>query len=210
MPEIITEITVIRHGQTAANLQGIIQGHSNTQLDETGLRQAACAAERLKDESFDILFCSDLDRTRTTADILLRKTHAAEIVYTPALREWNLGELEGKPVSFAKAQYPAIFASGCEVGSDICIKNGESRRDLYNRIARFLEETAAAHAGKKILLVTHAGPLRAMFRYVAGGVLPNTFTPRVDNVCYTRIRKAGNYWQLLCWNDTSHLKMMEN
>ena len=99
MPEIITDFTVIRHGQTAENILHILQGQSNTQLDDLGRKQAACAAERLKNTTFDLLICSDLDRTRETAAILLQKTRAGEIIYTPALREWNLGELEGLPVS---------------------------------------------------------------------------------------------------------------
>ena len=101
MPEIITDFTVIRHGQTAENALRIMQGQSNTQLDELGRKQAACAAERLKNMEFDLLICSDLDRTRDTAAVLLQKTRAKEIIYTPALREWNLGELEGRPVSEA-------------------------------------------------------------------------------------------------------------
>ncbi|MBQ7393334.1 MAG: histidine phosphatase family protein [Lentisphaeria bacterium] len=202
----ITEFTVIRHGRTEANALNIIQGQSNTRLDDLGRKQAACAAERLKNKSFDILFCSDLDRTKDTAAILLTKTHASEIHYTPELREWDLGELVGEPVKLAREKYPAVFNGREKEGENIRILKGESRRDLYLRTTRFLEWAAENHAGKKILLVTHAGPLRAMFRYVAGEVIPQALTPRVDNVSLSRFQKKDGLWQLLTWNDTAHLE----
>ncbi len=210
MPEIITDFTVIRHGQTAENALRIMQGQSNTQLDELGRKQAACAAERLKNMEFDLLICSDLDRTRDTAAVLLQKTRAKEIIYTPALREWNLGELEGRPVSEAKEKYPDVFCGHETSGSRIRIRNGESRQDVFDRVTGFLEETAARHAGKKILLVTHAGPIRSMFRYIGGAALAHTHFPRVDNVSYSRFQKSGDFWQLICWNDTAHLAELES
>ena len=209
MPDTITDFTVIRHGQTAENILHILQGQSNTQLDELGRKQAACAAERLKNTTFDLLICSDLDRTRETAAILLQKTRVGKIIYTPALREWNLGELEGLPVSRAREMYPTVFSGHETTGSSIRIRNGESRQDLFERITGFLEETAEKYAGKKILLVTHAGPLRSIFRYIGGAALPHTRFPRVDNVSCTRFQKEGDLWQMICWNDTSHLAMLD-
>lgn len=209
MPDLITDFTVIRHGQTSANALHIIQGQSNTQLDETGRMQARCAAERLKDTFFDLVFCSDLDRTKETAQILLTRARADRVICVPALREWDLGELEGVSIAEARAKYPTLFTGSDGLDPDLQIKDGESRRDLYNRVAGFLEETAAVHAGKKILLVTHAGPLRAMFRVVAGGPLPHTLSPRVDNVSYNRFQRKLDHWQLISWNDTAHLAQME-
>lgn len=210
MPEIVTDFTVIRHGQTAENALRIMQGQSNTQLDALGRKQAACAAERLKNTTFDLLICSDLDRTRDTAAVLLQKTSAKEIIYTPALREWNLGELEGRPVSEAREKYPEVFCGHELSGHDIRIRNGESRKEVFDRVTGFLEETAEKHAGKKILLVTHAGPLRSMFRYIGGAALLHAYFPRVDNVSYNRFQKIGGFWQMICWNDTAHLAELES
>jgi 2,3-bisphosphoglycerate-dependent phosphoglycerate mutase len=57
-----TLVYCIRHGQTAENLQGIIQGQLDTQLDEVGIEQAAATGEALKDVHFDVAFSSDLAR----------------------------------------------------------------------------------------------------------------------------------------------------
>ena len=49
-----------------------------------------------------------------------------------------------------------------------------------------------------------------MFRYVAGEVIPQAITPRVDNVSLTRFQKKDGLWQLLTWNDTAHLESAES
>ena len=201
-----TILYMVRHGETDANASGILQGHSDHPLNARGLLQAELAAERLKDESFDVILSSDLSRALVTA----QKIAAGRTVTPmPELREWNLGELEGLPVSRAREMYPSVFSGHETTGSAIRIRNGESRQDLFERITGFLEETAEKYAGKKILLVTHAGPLRSIFRYIGGAALPHTRFPRVDNVSCTRFQKEGDLWQMICWNDTSHLAMLD-
>ena len=50
-----TDFTLIRHGQTTENIEGRLQGHFDSRLDETGLIQAEAAAERLAGEQFDVI-----------------------------------------------------------------------------------------------------------------------------------------------------------
>ena len=57
-----TLVYCVRHGQTAENLLGIIQGQLDTQLDSVGFEQAAAVGQSLKDVKFDTAFSSDLAR----------------------------------------------------------------------------------------------------------------------------------------------------
>lgn len=59
-----TDFTLIRHGQTTENIEGRLQGHFDSRLDETGLIQAEAAAVRLAGEQFDVIYSSDLQRAR--------------------------------------------------------------------------------------------------------------------------------------------------
>ena len=88
-----TEFTFIRHGQTADNVAGILQGHRDTPLDEIGRQQARMAAERLSNQTIDAIFASDLSRAFETAQII---GDAVGVTPVPEkrLREWHLGELE--------------------------------------------------------------------------------------------------------------------
>ena len=206
MEPVITDITVIRHGQTPANRLGIFQGQIETHLDDLGRKQAACAADRLKGEYFDVLFCSDLARARETAAILLRQITVGEIVYEPALREWSIGELEGRPVAEVRAKAPELVKSFAWEDPGFRIPGGESRQELYDRVSRFLEGLAnGPYKGKRILLVTHAGTLRMVFQHITGGLRPGSILVKSANASLSQFLRNGDRWQLCVWNDTGHL-----
>lgn len=59
---ILARVFFVRHGETDSNRNRIVQGQLDTQLDATGLAQAAMTAEVLKSVSSDQAFTSDLQR----------------------------------------------------------------------------------------------------------------------------------------------------
>ena len=67
MSEHITRILAIRHGETAWNQDGRIQGHIDIPLNDTGRWQAQRMAEAVADEGVDVLYASDLSRAFDTA-----------------------------------------------------------------------------------------------------------------------------------------------
>ena len=203
-----TDFTVIRHGQTAANLSGRLQGHSNTELDALGIQQAQCAAERLRGEAFDHIFSSDLRRAMQTARIIAEAV-GGEVVPLSALREWHLGELENRPNTELWKEYPQIMNAFKYEGSDLLVPGGESRFQFLKRVADCIDSLAAQYEGKRILLVTHAGTLRAIFRRIVGPAADDALLPLVSNAAYSRFCRRGDRWQLCCWNDISHLKNIE-
>lgn len=69
----MTRIGLIRHGSTAWNKEGRIQGHTDNPLDEEGLQQAEAIAERLSGEHWDYIYSSDLLRARQTAEVIAAK-----------------------------------------------------------------------------------------------------------------------------------------
>ncbi|KAL1720099.1 histidine phosphatase superfamily [Schizophyllum commune] len=81
----LTIVYIVRHGETEENLKMIMQGHLDTQLNETGKEQAKLVADALREVAFDKAYSSDLSRAR-------------ELVEDEALRERHLGDLQGKPV----------------------------------------------------------------------------------------------------------------
>lgn len=59
---ILARVYLVRHGETDANRDGIIQGQLNTPLNDIGRKQASLVGEALRDIPFDIAYSSDLDR----------------------------------------------------------------------------------------------------------------------------------------------------
>ncbi len=203
-----TDFTVIRHGQTAENLAGLLQGHTETVLDRLGLLQAQCAAERLRGEKFDHIFSSDLQRAMQTARIIAEAV-GGEVIPLPALREWHLGELENRLNTELWEKYPEVMNAFRYEEGELLIPGGESRFEFLKRVADCIDSLAAQYEGRRILLVTHAGALRAIFRRIVGPVVNDALLPQVSNAAYSRFCRRGDRWQLCCWNDVSHLKNIE-
>ena len=202
----MTEFVLIRHGETVENLAGIIQGHYNSELNECGIAQGRAVAERLKREMFDVFYTSDLKRAVCTAEMI---SDAINMPFElePEFREWNLGVLERQNAMEMREAYPEVMdAFKHAPQKEVIVPGGESHSQFNSRICRMMEKLAGQHENKRILIVTHGGVLREVFRLVVGVTLPQNAQPLLTNTGYTRVRKndAGE-WQLCVWNDSAHL-----
>lgn len=204
----ITNFTVIRHGETAANQGNIIQGQTDVPLSETGEMQARMLAKRWKNKKFDAVYSSDLSRARRTAELVLPDQPATP---TPLLREMDLGHWCGLGVAEIAERFPDEWKA-FRTGSYECkIAGGETRRELFARAEKFFTEAAAKHRGQNVLVVTHGGLLRAFFLLVMGGekakfeLLPSTGNTGISVAKYDDEKKQ---WRLVTWNDTAHLESL--
>lgn len=126
-----------RHGQTIENASGIFQGQTPGTLSESGKAQAATLCEPLSKLHFDAVYCSDLQRCKDTAAIALQRTSYTP-VYTPLLRERDMGNLVGKPVAGAVIDDSVESAEQCAV-----------------RARQLLQMLKAQHDGQTLLLISH-------------------------------------------------------
>src|SRR3954469_18439411 len=90
----MTELLLVRHGETDWNAEGKLQGHTDRPLNDYGRRQAEALAERLAEERVDAVYARDLARTRETAEIVGARL-GLPVVLDPDLRERNWGTWEG-------------------------------------------------------------------------------------------------------------------
>ena len=134
-----TEVILIRHGETEWNVQQRFQGHLDSSLTETGLRQTEALGERFRDEKLDLVYSSDLMRTRKTAEALV-SGNGHEICFDQRLREKNFGIFEGLTVEEIQARYPDDFKAFRNGGSQYRIEQGESSLNLLERAREFLKE----------------------------------------------------------------------
>ncbi len=205
-----TELVVVRHGETDANLNGILQGQHDIPLNELGLRQAECAAERLRHEHFDHIFSSDLSRAMVTARTIAEYHPAVPVVGLRALREWNLGVLQGGKWSDLREKYPEVDRAFREGSKVTKVPGGESISDLHQRVADCLDELADRYEGKRLLLVSHGGAIKEMFRHVVCMDIGEfSRMPLTGNTGVGSFRRIDGKWQLVSWNDMSHLRDLE-
>lgn len=206
MSEPVLEIVVVRHGQTDANHDGVIQGHMNSQLDALGRQQAQMVAQRLKNERFDAAFYSDLDRARDTAQAILQYHPDLPAEPRLELREWNLGVLQAQNYKNMTPEHK-LLVDTLRSSEDVPpIPEGETIEEFQQRVGDFLEKLAAEYAGKRLLLVSHGGTIQRMLRHTVGKMQNGNFRPACDNTSVSVFRKRSDgCWQMITWNDTAHL-----
>ncbi|MFC2664574.1 MAG: histidine phosphatase family protein, partial [Prevotella histicola] len=91
----MTVLYLVRHGETVDNARHIMQGQTQGQLNDNGIRQAEEVAERMRTEQIDAFVSSDLRRSIHTCEIIAQP-HNASVVTTPLLRERDWGSFTGK------------------------------------------------------------------------------------------------------------------
>uniref|UniRef100_T1JCK4 Fructose-2,6-bisphosphatase TIGAR n=1 Tax=Strigamia maritima TaxID=126957 RepID=T1JCK4_STRMM len=94
-------LTLIRHGETKANKENVIQGQSDVPLSDAGIRQAQLLGQRLQNQKYSHVFASDLSRAKQTAQTILDKNLCDNVLIVEdlRLRERKFGDVEGKHVS---------------------------------------------------------------------------------------------------------------
>jgi broad specificity phosphatase PhoE len=165
----MTEFWLVRHGQTDWNLTGRWQGqaHAAPGLNDVGQAQTLRAREKLNGHSFSAIYSSDLLRSRQTAELLadpLRLTVTLE----PCLREMDLGNWEGMRSQEIEANYPQEMAERARDPFHTRAPNGESPREVAERVLPTINEIARKQSDTSILVVSHGISLAAIICHVEG------------------------------------------
>lgn len=157
------ELTIVRHGETDMNKEGIIQGSNvDMHLNKVGKAQAKKAGEHLKEKTYDILISSDLKRALETATLIGKELGMEVSMTSPLLRERDLGEWTGKTISdvLATNKMPANFKGVALLKQ--APKGGESFDQFITRARRVHDWLLRDYEGKKVLVVAHSGFIKAL------------------------------------------------
>ncbi|CAH1798416.1 unnamed protein product [Owenia fusiformis] len=135
---IVFNITLIRHGETEANKQSIVQGQSDSTLTEEGCRQAKLVGERLQNEQFTHTYSSDLGRCLNTTELILscNKICQQQITTSKLLRERNFGIFQGRPSSEMKDAAKKANKSF----ADYVPPGAETKQQMQQRTRVFFED----------------------------------------------------------------------
>jgi probable phosphoglycerate mutase len=199
-----TRFIVVRHGETAWNAQGRIQGHLDSPLNEEGLAQALLVGERLARERIDTIYCSDLGRVLQTVQPLVDRI-GMEPIREARLRERHLGIFQGLTSAECQARHPEDYARFHGRDVEHVVPGGESIRQVYVRVAAFFDAKAREHAGHCLAVITHGGILDALYRHVTGTPLEKLRDFTIYNASLNWMRFENGQWQLDQWGDISHL-----
>jgi probable phosphoglycerate mutase len=204
-----TRILAIRHGQTAWNADGRIQGHTDIALDAIGEWQAERLAQALADDDLQALYSSDLMRARQTAAPLARR-RGLQLRIDAGLRERGFGEFEGLSFAQIEQRWPDQAAAWRKRDPDFGARGGEVLRDFRDRVVAAVTRLSQAHRGKSIALVTHGGVLDLLYREAARLALDAPRTWQVANAGINRLLHSGEGLALVGWADVAHLEIVDD
>ncbi len=150
------QLFFIRHGQTEANIDGILTGALETNLSQKGIEDAKKVGEELT-EKFDFYYCSPLKRTHQTLNALRGDV---EFIIDERVIEVSSGDWQGKLRSELPEQEYSLYVKGL-----LNPPNGEPLEDVDKRIKSFLEDIFKKYKKEdKILIVTHNAFIRNLKR----------------------------------------------
>lgn len=156
----MTRLVLLRHGQTAWNLEGRAQGHTDVDLDGTGRAQAAAVAPYIARYAPSRLWSSDLARARQTAEAVAAATGL--VVRTDArLREFDVGERAGLTVAEFAERYPEAHESWRSGHITGHVPGAETIQQIIDRMVPALREIwDAIEPGTTTVVVSHGACLR--------------------------------------------------
>lgn len=208
----MTRLFFIRHGKTEWNLEGRYQGaQGDSPLLQESYTEISQLAVYLRQYQFEALYSSPIKRALTTAQQLSEKLpQKLPVQPETALREFNLGKMEGMKFTEVARLYPAELAAFGKHADlyDPTIIKGETFPQVFERMTPAIQKIVRLHPKGDVLLVSHGAALCAEIRHLLGyslkelranGGLANTSTTILET-------HDGKNFTCLAWNKTDYLK----
>ena len=160
---------IVRHGETAENARMAYLGLRDEPLNETGRRQAECAAEALSLIHLSLVVSSPLRRAADTA-AFIHAASGAEIRKDERLREGSFGDWEGltREEVITRSSRDAELLLQWEENPAIAPPGGESYEDVRQRVVSLVDDLSGKFPDASVALVSHVGPIKALLAAALG------------------------------------------
>jgi len=180
------KLFIVRHGESVGNVLRIIQGQKDYELTKRGLKQAEKIGLKLKDESFEAIYSSDLQRAADTAKAI-SKHHKTELILTEKLRERDFGSFVDK--------------HGSNLDWNNIPDDVETDESIKERILKTLKEVKE-HTGN-VALITHGGVVRGLINHFTQ--IPLNDIGQIRNTSLSIFELEDNNIKPVLINCTKHL-----
>lgn len=134
------------HMTSVDNEAGRASGHADVPLSALGQQQARELGQHYATEALDAIFCSDLQRASTTAQIAFAG-RTLPLVPDARLREYDYGDLTQYPTAQVEEEFPRRITAP--------FPHGESLLMVVRRVGDFLHDVLRTYDGKAIVVIGH-------------------------------------------------------
>jgi len=201
----MTQIILVRHGQTPWNKDKIFRGSRDIPLNDQGREEARLAGEWLKGETIDAAYCSPLSRARDTGEAIARHHHLT-VADLPGLTDLCYGDWEGVPLTEVKVKYADLYRQWETAPQTVRFPGGETLDEVKERSLAAVEWAVQRHPGQTVLLAAHRAVNKVLICALIGLDNSNFWRIGQDTTAVNRFDWNGTVWQIMALNDTCHLR----
>ena len=203
----MTRVYVVRHGQTAWNLEEVFRGRADIPLDDTGKKEVHLAGEALKDETLHAIYSSPLSRSMETAENIAKFQN---IPVTPleAIIDISYGEWEGKALAEVREKSPELYDLWLREPHNVRFPRGETLDEVRKRTMEAVEKLTARHQNENIALVAHRVPNKVICCALLGIDNSHFWRIQQDTASTNLFTHKDGIWIVSFLNDTSYLKVL--
>lgn len=204
----MTNILLIRHGQTEWNRVERFRGRVDLELNEMGIKQAEATAERIARWQVSAIYCSPLKRTMRTGQALGQGLNL-EVKPLPGLIDIDFGNWQGLSPEEVASRDSAAYAQWLENPHLVRFPDGESLEQVRERVTAAVDDLLPQHPEGTVVLVSHKVVCKILVLSLLG--LDNSRFWQVEqDVCAINLFKVIDGVPIaLLLNDTCHLKGLE-
>ncbi len=162
-------LALVRHGESEWNAKNLFTGWADRVLTKLGFEEARVAAEKLKPIKWNLIFESDLERVKESADVTIKTLHLEiPVIETAALRERAYGIFTQKNKDDVKKELGREEFEKFHRSWDYPVKDGESLKQVYERVVPYYlsEIEPRLKEGNNIIIFASGNSLRALCKYL--------------------------------------------
>ncbi|MEG0378112.1 MAG: histidine phosphatase family protein [Eubacterium sp.] len=163
----LTTLYLIRHGTTDNNASGHFQGSLNSPLNSLGFKQAKYLGKRFETIELDAIYTSPLIRARQTAEGL-KGNKNLPLIPLDGVVEVDGGKLEGRTIAENDNDFPGLIDQFKYDLPNFSAPDGESTRQVYDRVVDALTQIADENPDKTIACVSHGFAIQTFLCYAQG------------------------------------------
>ncbi|UTR09996.1 histidine phosphatase family protein [Evansella sp. LMS18] len=198
------KLYITRHGETVWNTEKRMQGWGDSELTESGVRNAEFLSNRLKNIDFAAIYSSPSKRARLTAE-LIKGERELPVILEDNLKEIHLGEWEGRTVTEIEKTDPDRFHSFWKAPHLYEPQGGESYEELRNRLTAFLKNAEETHPSGDVLVVTHSAVIKMLSAIFKELPLEKLWDPPyIHDTSLTIVEVDGHGYNIHIEGDISH------
>ncbi len=203
----MTEIILVRHGETEWNVQEIFRGRADIDLNATGRKQAELLAQYLKDIKFDAILTSPLERAMRTAQIISAGHYRTPVEPVMDLIDIDFGDWQSTSIEDVKEKYSELYYRWINEPQKAKMPGGESLADVRKRALKVVKDVQNRYEGT-VVIVSHRVVIKLIILGMLGLDNSHFWNIKIDTSGITIFKCELERFVLTRHNDTSFLKSL--